>query len=65
MRISEMLREKGRFDLDEWVEGEARRDDERFCHAAVWEHRGDGEPPARHTEPLVFEHVKLATRSYR
>ncbi len=55
----------GHFRVEHQVDGEARRDDERFCHAAVWEHRGDGEEPARHTEPLVFEHVKLATRSYR
>jgi succinate dehydrogenase / fumarate reductase, flavoprotein subunit len=45
-------------------DGEARRDDQRFCHAAVWEHVVDGEP-VRHTEPLVFENVKLATRSYK
>jgi succinate dehydrogenase / fumarate reductase flavoprotein subunit len=55
----------GHFRVEHQEGGEARRDDERFCHAAVWEHRGDGAEPARHTEPLVFEHVKLATRSYR
>jgi succinate dehydrogenase / fumarate reductase flavoprotein subunit len=43
-------------------DGEARRDDDRFCHVAVWEH---GDPPKRHEEPLVFENVKLATRSYK
>jgi succinate dehydrogenase / fumarate reductase, flavoprotein subunit len=46
-------------------EGEAKRDDERFAHAAVWAHRGDGARPVRHLEPLVFENVKLATRSYK
>jgi len=46
-------------------EGEARRDDERFCHVAAWEFRGEGEVPARHEEPLTFETVQLATRSYR
>ena len=45
--------------------GEARRDDERFCHVAAWEHRGDGVRPVRHVEPLIFENVKLATRSYK
>jgi succinate dehydrogenase / fumarate reductase flavoprotein subunit len=40
-------------------DGEAKRDDEHFCHAAVW---AGGE---RHIEPLVFENVKLATRSYK
>ncbi|HSK05631.1 MAG TPA: fumarate reductase/succinate dehydrogenase flavoprotein subunit [Kofleriaceae bacterium] len=53
------------FRVEHQIEGEARRDDARFCHVAVWEHRGDGELPARHTEPLAFEHVPLATRSYR
>lgn len=46
-------------------DGEAARDDERFAHAAVWEYRGDGVPPVRHVEPLHFENVKLATRSYK
>jgi succinate dehydrogenase / fumarate reductase flavoprotein subunit len=46
-------------------DGEAKRDDERFCHAAVWEYKGEGEKPERHVEPLVFENVKLATRSYK
>jgi succinate dehydrogenase / fumarate reductase flavoprotein subunit len=46
-------------------EGEARRDDERFCHVAVWEHVGADRPPVRHVEPLAFEYVPLATRSYK
>ncbi|MGH7444283.1 MAG: fumarate reductase/succinate dehydrogenase flavoprotein subunit [Longimicrobiales bacterium] len=46
-------------------EGEAKRDDERFSHTAVWEYRGAGELPARHDEPLEFEYVKLAQRSYK
>jgi succinate dehydrogenase / fumarate reductase flavoprotein subunit len=46
-------------------EGEAQRDDERFCHVAVWEWAGAGKPPIRHQEPLVFENVHLATRSYK
>lgn len=46
-------------------DGEAKRDDERFAHAAVWEHQGPGQAPVRHVEPLVFENVKLATRSYK
>ncbi len=47
------------------AEGEAARDDERFCHVAVWEYTGDGQTPIRHQEPLVFENVHLATRSYK
>jgi succinate dehydrogenase / fumarate reductase, flavoprotein subunit len=46
-------------------DGEALRDDERFCHVSAWEHRGEGEAPALHREPLVFENVTLATRSYK
>ncbi len=46
-------------------EGEARRDDEKFAHAAVWEFRGVGEEPARHREELTFEHVPLSQRSYK
>ncbi len=46
-------------------DGEARRDDERFCHVAAWEWKGEDQPPARHVEPLVFENVHLATRSYK
>ena len=47
------------------ADGEAKRDDERFANAAVWEYQGDGVKPAKHVEPLVFENVKLATRSYK
>jgi succinate dehydrogenase / fumarate reductase flavoprotein subunit len=46
-------------------DGEAQRDDERFCHVAAWEYKGEGQTPVRHVEPLVFENVKLATRSYK
>jgi succinate dehydrogenase / fumarate reductase flavoprotein subunit len=47
------------------AEGEAMRDDERFCHVAVWEHSGAGREPVRHVEPLEFESVQPAQRSYR
>jgi succinate dehydrogenase / fumarate reductase flavoprotein subunit len=46
-------------------EGEALRDDERFCHVAAWEHAGEGRKPIRNVEPLVFEDVSLQTRSYK
>ncbi len=45
-------------------DGEAKRDDERFAHAAVWEYKGPGQAPALHKEPLTFDHVHLATRVY-
>jgi len=46
-------------------DGEAQRDDANFAHAAVWEYTGEGQAPTRHVEPLHFEFVKLATRSYK
>ncbi|HTR51315.1 MAG TPA: fumarate reductase/succinate dehydrogenase flavoprotein subunit [Kofleriaceae bacterium] len=45
-------------------DGEAKRDDDRFCHVAVWEYAGDA-LPERYAEQLAFENVKLATRSYK
>lgn len=47
------------------ADGEAQRDDEHFAHAAVWEFTGANSSPIRHKEELVFENVKLATRSYK
>ena len=46
-------------------DGEAVRDDERFCHVAAWEWKGEGHKPERHVEPLAFENVPLQTRSYK
>ncbi|HEX9187729.1 MAG TPA: fumarate reductase/succinate dehydrogenase flavoprotein subunit [Vicinamibacteria bacterium] len=46
-------------------EGEALRDDGRFCHVAAWEYAGEGRKPVRNVEPLVFEDVPLQTRSYK
>jgi len=46
-------------------EGEARRDDERFAYVAAWEYAGDGQVPVLHKEPLTYENVHLATRSYK
>ncbi|MEJ2673533.1 MAG: fumarate reductase/succinate dehydrogenase flavoprotein subunit, partial [Deltaproteobacteria bacterium] len=44
---------------------EALRDDENMCHVAVWEYAGEGQDPVFQKEPLVFENVKLVTRSYK
>jgi succinate dehydrogenase / fumarate reductase flavoprotein subunit len=46
-------------------EGEALRDDENFCHAAVWEFQGNGNKPLLHKEPLKFEYVLPSQRSYK
>jgi succinate dehydrogenase / fumarate reductase flavoprotein subunit len=55
----------GHFREEYQVDGECKRDDENFTHAAVWEYLGDGKVPARHKEELKFEYVKLAVRSYK
>lgn len=46
-------------------ENEAKRDDENYCHGAVWEFTGDDQDPVRHKEELSFEHVPLTQRSYK
>jgi succinate dehydrogenase / fumarate reductase flavoprotein subunit len=46
-------------------EHEARRDDENFCHVSAWEYTGDGREPVFYKEPLTFENVELAQRSYK
>ena len=46
-------------------DGEAARDDEHYSYAAAWEFRGVGTPPVLHQEPLTFEYVHPAQRSYK
>ena len=46
-------------------DGEALRNDEKFCHVAAWEYAGEGRTPIRNVEPLVFESVHLTQRSYK
>jgi succinate dehydrogenase / fumarate reductase, flavoprotein subunit len=55
----------GHFREEHQVDGECKRDDEKFCHAAVWEYKGQGQKPERHKEDLNFEYVHLAVRSYK
>ena len=45
--------------------GEALRDDERFAYVAAWKMNDSGGPPILVKEPLTFEYVHLATRSYK
>ncbi len=47
------------------AEGEAKRDDENFSHAAVWEYKGEGVKPVRHVEQIAHEEVKPVIRSYK
>jgi len=46
-------------------EGEAKRDDANFSFVSAWEWRGPGNAPLLRKEPLEFEHVHLAQRSYK
>ena len=46
-------------------DGEAMRDDANFTYVAAWEFAGESSPPQLHKEPLDFENVHLATRSYK
>jgi succinate dehydrogenase / fumarate reductase flavoprotein subunit len=49
----------------QYPDGEAKRDDEKYTHVAAWEYTGVGNKPVRNVEPLAFENVKLAVRSYK
>jgi succinate dehydrogenase / fumarate reductase flavoprotein subunit len=46
-------------------DGEAKRDDARFAHVAVWEHAGPEAPARRRVEPLAFTAVTPSERSYQ
>ena len=46
-------------------EGEAKRDDANFSYAGVWAYAGEGKEAVLHKEPLAFEHIKVAERSYK
>ena len=46
-------------------DGEAKRDDANFQYVAAWESRGPKDPPVLHKEPLSFESIALAQRSYK
>ena len=46
-------------------ENEAKRDDDNYCHGAVWEYAGEGNTPIRNIEELKFEYVPLTQRSYK
>jgi succinate dehydrogenase / fumarate reductase, flavoprotein subunit len=49
----------------QYDDGEAKRDDEHFAHVSAWEWGGDSGSSVEHREPLEFEAVHLAVRSYK
>lgn len=56
----------GHFRVESQTEdGEALRDDDNFLYVAAWEFTGVGKQPILHKEPLNYENVHLATRSYK
>lgn len=46
-------------------EGEAKRNDDEYRYVAAWEFTGVGNQPKLNKEPLEFEYVELAERSYK
>lgn len=44
--------------------GEAARDDINFMHVAAWEWKGEDKKAVLHKEPLEYEEIKVAQRSY-
>ena len=56
----------GHFRVEHQTEdGEALRHDDEFAYVAAWEWTGKGNEPGLHKEPLEFEYVQLAQRSYK
>jgi succinate dehydrogenase / fumarate reductase flavoprotein subunit len=56
----------GHFRVEHQTEdGEALRDDVDFSYVAAWEWTGPDSPQALHKEPLEFQDVHLAQRSYK
>jgi succinate dehydrogenase / fumarate reductase, flavoprotein subunit len=49
----------------QYDDGEAMRDDENFAHVTAWEWTGNPMDPIENREPLVYEEVHLAVRSYK
>jgi succinate dehydrogenase / fumarate reductase flavoprotein subunit len=46
-------------------DGEALRNDQDFAFTSAWEWAGAGREPILHKEPLTFEYVTPAVRSYK
>jgi succinate dehydrogenase / fumarate reductase flavoprotein subunit len=49
----------------QYDDGEAKRDDVNYCYVGAWEFKGVNAEPELHKEPLQFENVHLAVRSYK
>ncbi|PWB68253.1 MAG: succinate dehydrogenase flavoprotein subunit, partial [Deltaproteobacteria bacterium] len=49
----------------QYEDGEAKRDDANYSYVAAWGFKGDGAEPELHKEPLEFNLIKPAVRSYK
>ncbi|MHB1013221.1 MAG: fumarate reductase/succinate dehydrogenase flavoprotein subunit [Desulfobacteria bacterium] len=49
----------------QYADGEAKRNDADFAYVAGWEFKGIDKEPELHKEPLKFENIHLAVRSYK
>jgi succinate dehydrogenase / fumarate reductase, flavoprotein subunit len=49
----------------QFADGEAKRDDANFSYVAAWGFKGDGVAPELHKEPLQFNVIQPAVRSYK
>lgn len=47
------------------AEGECQRNDKEFAYVAAWSYQGEDKPPALYKEPLVYEELPMAQRSYK
>jgi succinate dehydrogenase / fumarate reductase flavoprotein subunit len=46
-------------------EGDAKRNDDKYCYVSAWGYKGDNQKPVEIKEELKFENVKLTQRSYK
>ena len=69
MCIDALTREEscgGHFRIEHQTpEGEALRHDDKFAEVYAWMFQGEGGQPELVREPLYYEAVHLATRSYK
>ena len=45
--------------------GDVKRCDDQFAYVAAWEYAGKNQQPILNKEPLLYEEVKMSTRSYK
>jgi succinate dehydrogenase / fumarate reductase flavoprotein subunit len=43
----------------------ALRDDDKYNYVAAWEHKGNPAQAQLHKEELIFDNIKVSSRSYK